>query len=70
VCNLCKVSKTGISAVLTVKSSLRILFDWRYFGFIHIDGLMMMAIIMIYGTLLLEEVLSFRNINLGFMINT
>jgi hypothetical protein len=27
VCNLCRVSKTGISAVLTVKRSLAILFD-------------------------------------------
>jgi hypothetical protein len=29
---------------------------------------MMMAIIMIFGTFLFEEVLSFGNINLGFMI--
>jgi hypothetical protein len=29
---------------------------------------MMMAIIMIFGTFLLEEVLSFGNINLRFMI--
>jgi hypothetical protein len=27
VCNLCRVLETGISAVLTVKSGLRILFD-------------------------------------------
>jgi hypothetical protein len=68
VCNLWGVSKTGISVVLTVKSSLGILFDWRYFGFIYVDGLMMMDIIMIFGTFLLGEVLSFGNINLGFMI--
>jgi hypothetical protein len=29
----------------------------------------MMAMIMLFGTFLLEEVLSFENINLGFMIN-
>jgi hypothetical protein len=28
----------------------------------------MMAILMIFGTFLLEEVLSFRNNNLGFMV--
>jgi hypothetical protein len=29
---------------------------------------MMMAMILLFGTFLLEEVLSFGNINLGFMI--
>jgi hypothetical protein len=62
------MSKTGILVVLTVKSNLGILFDKRYFGFIYVDDLMMMAIIMIFGTFLLEEVLSFGNINLGFKI--
>jgi hypothetical protein len=38
VCNLYGVSKTGISTVLTVKSSLGILFNYRYSGFIFIDG--------------------------------
>jgi hypothetical protein len=33
VCNLCRVLETGISAVLTVKSSLGIPFDWKNFGF-------------------------------------
>jgi hypothetical protein len=68
VCNLCKGLETGISVMLTVKSSLEILFDWRYSGYIYVDGLMMVAILMISGTLLLEEVLSFVNTNLGSMI--
>jgi hypothetical protein len=67
-CNLCIGLETSISVVPTVKSGLGILFDSRYFGFIYVDGLMMMAILMIYGSFLLEEVLSFGNINLGFMI--
>jgi hypothetical protein len=33
-----------------------------------LDSFMLMAIIMILGTFLLEEVLSFGNINLGFII--
>jgi hypothetical protein len=68
VCNLCRVSKTGISVVLTVKISLVVLFYYRYSRFIFIDGLRMMGIIMIFGTFLFEEVLSFGNINLGIMI--
>jgi hypothetical protein len=40
----------------------------RYSSFICVDGLMMMAILMIFGTFLFEEVFSFGNINLGFMI--
>jgi hypothetical protein len=31
VCNLCRVLETGISVVLTVKSSLGILFDYKNF---------------------------------------
>jgi hypothetical protein len=33
VCNLCRVLETGISAELTVKSSLGILFDYKNFGY-------------------------------------
>jgi hypothetical protein len=64
--NICRVSKTSISVVLMVKSSHGILFDYRYFGFIYVDGLIMIAMIMVFSTFLLEEVLSFGNINLGF----
>jgi hypothetical protein len=32
------VSETGILDLLTVKSSLGILFDKGYFGFIYVDG--------------------------------
>jgi hypothetical protein len=48
VCNLCRWLETCILVVLIVKSSLVILFDKRYFGFIYVDGLMMMAILMIW----------------------
>jgi hypothetical protein len=68
VCNLCRGLETGILAVLTVKSSLGILFDYSYSGYIYFDGLMMMAILTIFGTFLSKEVLSFGNINLGSMI--
>jgi hypothetical protein len=36
--NLCRVLKTGISAELTVKSSLGILFDYKNFGYFYDDG--------------------------------
>jgi hypothetical protein len=68
VCNLCRGLETGVSVMLTVKSTLGILFDWRYSGYIYVDGLMMIAILMISGTFLFEEVLSFWNINLDSMI--
>jgi hypothetical protein len=32
VCDLCRILETDISAVLTVKSGLGILFDYKYFG--------------------------------------
>jgi hypothetical protein len=70
VCNLCRGLETGISVVLTVKGSLGILFDYRYSGFIYVDGLMMMAILMIFCTFLSEEVHSFGNMNLGFYDKT
>jgi hypothetical protein len=38
VCNLCRVLETGISAVLTVKSSLGILFDYKNFGYFYDDA--------------------------------
>jgi hypothetical protein len=37
VCNLCRVLETGISVVLTVKSSLGILFDYKNFGYFYDD---------------------------------
>jgi hypothetical protein len=43
--------------VLTVKSSLEMLFDSRYSGYINVDGLMMMAILIVLSTLLSKEVL-------------
>jgi hypothetical protein len=49
VSNLCRGLETGISVVLTVRS----------LGNIYVDGLMMMAILMISGTFLSKEVLSF-----------
>jgi hypothetical protein len=33
VCNLCRVLETSISAVLTIKSSLGILFEYSNFGY-------------------------------------
>jgi hypothetical protein len=36
--NLCRVLKTGISAELTVKSSLGILFDQKNFGYFYDNG--------------------------------
>jgi hypothetical protein len=54
VCDLCRGLQTGISTLLTVKSSLGIPFDYRYSGYIYVDGLMMMAILMISGTFLFE----------------
>jgi hypothetical protein len=48
VCNLYRGLETSISVMLTVKSSLRILFDYIYYGFIYVDGLMMMAILIYY----------------------
>jgi hypothetical protein len=33
VCNLCRMLETSISVVLTVKSSLGILFDYKNFGY-------------------------------------
>jgi hypothetical protein len=68
VCDLCRGLETGISVVLMVKSSLGILFDYRYSGYIYFDGLMMMVVLMIFGTFLSKEVLSFGNINLDSMI--
>jgi hypothetical protein len=56
VCNLCRGLENGISDVLMIKSSLVILFDWRYSGFIYDDGLMMMATLMVSGIFLSEEV--------------
>ena len=44
VCDLCRVLETGISVVLTVKSGLGILFDYKNFG-----TFMMMVIILISG---------------------
>jgi hypothetical protein len=38
VCKLCRVLETGISAELTVKSSLGILFDYKNFGYFYDDG--------------------------------
>jgi hypothetical protein len=38
VCNLCRVLETGISAKLTVKSSLGILSDLKNFGYCYDDG--------------------------------
>jgi hypothetical protein len=38
VCNLCRVLETGISVVLTVKSSLVILFDYKNFVYFYDDG--------------------------------
>jgi hypothetical protein len=35
--NLCRVLKTGVSAELTVKSSLGILFDSKNFGYFYDD---------------------------------
>jgi hypothetical protein len=46
--------ETGISVMLMVKSSVGILFDYRYSRYIYVDGLMMMVILMISGTLLSE----------------
>jgi hypothetical protein len=37
VCDLCRVLETGISAVLTVKSGLGILFDYKNFGYFYDD---------------------------------
>jgi hypothetical protein len=37
VCNLCGVLETGISAMLTIKSSLVILFDWKNFDYFYDD---------------------------------
>jgi hypothetical protein len=37
VCNLCRVLETGISAELTVKSGLGILFDYKNFGYFYDD---------------------------------
>ena len=37
VCNLCRVLETVISAMLTVKSSLGILFDYINFGYFGVD---------------------------------
>jgi hypothetical protein len=68
VCDLYRGLETGISVVLMVKSSLGILFDYRYSRYIYFDGLMMMAVLMIFGTFLSKEVLSFGNINLDSMI--
>jgi hypothetical protein len=36
-CDLCRVLETGISAVLTVKSGLGILFDYKNFGYFYDD---------------------------------
>jgi hypothetical protein len=55
--NLCGGLETSISAMLTVKSSLGILLDKRYSEYIYVDGLMMMAILMISGTFLSKDVL-------------
>ena len=38
VCDLCRVLETSISAELTVKSSLGILFDYKNFGYLYDDG--------------------------------
>jgi hypothetical protein len=38
VCNLWRVLENGISAELTVKSSLGILFDYKNFGYFYVDG--------------------------------
>jgi hypothetical protein len=38
VCNLCRVLETGISVVLTVMSSLGILFDYKNFRHFYDDG--------------------------------
>ena len=59
VCNLCSGRETDISIVLTVKSNLGILFDYRYSGHMYVDGLIIMAILIVSGTFLFEEVLSF-----------
>jgi hypothetical protein len=56
VCDLCRGLETSILAVLTVKHNLGILFDERYSGYVYVDGLIMMAILMISGTFLFEEV--------------
>jgi hypothetical protein len=69
VCDLCRGLETGILVVLMVKSSLKILFDYRYPGYIYVDSLMMIAILMVFGTFLLEE-LPFLDINLGFYDKT
>jgi hypothetical protein len=37
VCNLCGVLETGISVVLTVMSSLGILFDWKNLDYFYGD---------------------------------
>jgi hypothetical protein len=56
VCDLCRGLETGISVVLMVKSNLGILFDYGYFVYIYVDGLMMMTILMVSSTLLSKEV--------------
>jgi hypothetical protein len=38
VCNLCGVLETSISVVLTIRSSLGILFDYNNFGYFYDDG--------------------------------
>jgi hypothetical protein len=38
VCNIYRVLETGISVVLTVKSSLGIIFDYSNFGYFYDDG--------------------------------
>jgi hypothetical protein len=56
VCGLCRGLETSISVMLAVKSSLGILFDYRYSGYIYDDGLMMMLILMAPGIFLYKEV--------------
>jgi hypothetical protein len=56
VCDLCRGLETNISVMLVVKSSLDISFDWRYSGYIHDDGLMMMTLIYDFWYYLYEEV--------------
>ena len=45
--NLCRGLEIGISAVLTVMSSIGSSFDLRYSGYLDDGGLMMMIIIMV-----------------------
>jgi hypothetical protein len=75
-CDLYRGLETGISVVLTVKSSLGILFDYTYYEYVYVDGLMKMATPMVSSTFLSEEVLlgyqlEFYDKNwLPLMINT